>query len=108
MNKRGFVGEIIFMILLVGLGAIIYSEYNMEYKYTAKVPCYDKYNSLIHNTTCSHDVYCGPWQESTPFNRDSLPCVEIKLLESGIIYFSQDNKYIHFEKDDALVSGDEQ
>ena len=77
----------LFFTCLVFIAAIVlvaYNGINMEYKYTAKVSCYDKHDSLIENTTCGHEVYCGPWQESTPFRRGSLPC------------------------NDAIVSGDEQ
>ncbi len=77
MYKSSIIAEAIVIFALFCFILIIYNEYNMKYKYTVDVPCYDKYNSLIHNTTYSYDVYCGPWQKSIPFQRGSLLCHDV-------------------------------
>lgn len=76
---------LVFLIFFLGILACIYHEINMEYKYTAEVSCYDKYNSKINNLTCTHEVYCGPWQRQVRFRDGFLSC-----------------------KDDVLVSGAEE
>jgi len=72
---------LVFLIFFVAMLACLYHEGNIEYKYTAKVNCYDKHDSMIENTMCEHEIYCGPWQDSTPFRRGSLPCDRDALVE---------------------------
>ena len=66
-----FLVGLIFIALIV---VVIYNGVNMEYKYTADVNCYDKHDSMIEGVMCKHEVYCGPWQKSTPFRKEHLLC----------------------------------
>ncbi len=81
----GMCGIILVFTMFFALIIIVaYNGANTEYKYTANVPCYDLYGSLIENTTCQHEVYCGPWQESTPFRKGRLLCEET-IRTNGVI-----------------------
>ena len=69
------IGIILVLLLFFTLMVLsLYHGANVKYKYTVDVNCYDNYNNMIENTKCKHDVYCGPWQKSTPFRDTRFPC----------------------------------
>ncbi len=82
----GNIGLVLTVLIFIIAGVCaVYSEINMEYKYTADVPCYDKEGSVINELTCKYKVICGPWGRSVPFRDKHFSC----------------------DKDDTLVEVDE-
>ena len=66
------------IIILSALGYAIYLDVTAEYKYTAIIPCYDRYGSEIINTSCKKDVTCGSGQNYDNDDWKSYPCDENK------------------------------
>ena len=65
---------ILVVIIFSGIGLIIYQSYTSEYKYTADIPCYDKYGNEIVNLSCEKEVNCGWGQSYDNDDMQSYPC----------------------------------
>lgn len=78
MNKKGLFGVILifmfFVVFIGGFGLIIFQEMTSEYKYTAIIPCYDRYGNEIIDLVCEKDVSCGWGANYDSDNIKSYPC----------------------------------
>lgn len=78
MNKKGLAGAIFFGIFVVviisALILVAYQQHTSEYKYTAIIPCYDKYGNEIVDLICERDISCGWGQNYDNDNMQSYPC----------------------------------
>jgi hypothetical protein len=78
MNKKGLFGIILiimfFIVSVGGFGLLIFQELTSEYKYTAIVPCYDKYGNEIIDLVCEKDINCGWGANYDNSNWLTFPC----------------------------------